>query len=85
MIDELINEVSAKTGISQDQARIAVEAVLGVLKNRLPPPLASGLESVVGGTASAHAESGSGETSGEGGGLVIGSSALLGSLFGNKG
>ena len=84
MMDELINAVSAKTGLGQEQARSAVDAVLGLLKSRLPAPLASGLDSLVGGTATASADGGSGETSGEGGGLASGASALLGNLLGKK-
>ncbi len=40
MLNELIESVSAKTGLSQDQAQAAVEAVIGLLKQRLPAPLA---------------------------------------------
>ena len=86
MMDELISEVSTRTGLSQDQARSAVDAVLGLLKSRLPAPLASHLDSLVGGSASAAAaDSSGGETSGtEGGGLASEASALLGNLFGKK-
>ena len=86
MMDELINAVSAKTGLSQDQSRSAVDAVLGLLKSRLPAPLASHLDSLVGGSANAGADSSGGETGGtEGGGLASEATAVLGSLFGKKG
>ena len=82
MMDELISAVSTRTGLSQDQARSAVDAVLGLLKSRLPGPLASHLEGLVGGSASADA---GGKTSGtEGGGLASEATAMLGSLFGKK-
>ena len=86
MMDELISTVSTRTGLSQDQARSAVDAVLGLLKTRLPAPLASHLDSLVGGSASAGADGSSGEASGtEGGGLASEASAMLGNLFGKKG
>ena len=81
-----ISEVCTKTGLSEDQARSAVDAVLGLLKTRLPAPLASGLDSLVGGSANTAADSTCGETSGaESGGLASEASAMLGNLFGKKG
>lgn len=53
-MDELIKQVSAKAGISEDQARSAVNTVVDFLKDRLPEPIAGQLENVM---------------SGEGGGL----------------
>lgn len=52
-MDELVKQVAAKTGISEDQARSAVNTVIGFLKDRLPAPLAGQLDNVVsgGGTA----------------------------------
>jgi hypothetical protein len=86
MMDELISAVSTRTGLSQEQARSAVDAVLGLLKSRLPAPLANHLDSLVCGSASAAAaEGGGGETSGtEGGGLASEATAMLGNLFGKK-
>lgn len=48
-MDELIKQVSAKTGISEDQARTAVNTVLGFLKTRLPEPIAGQIDNVIGG------------------------------------
>ena len=48
-MDELIKQVSAKTGISEDQARTAVTTVLGFLKTRLPAPIAGQIDNVIGG------------------------------------
>jgi hypothetical protein len=76
MMDELVNRVTAKTGLSQDQATAAVESVLGLLKEKLPAPLASHLDSLVGGGQ------GSAEAGGEG--LAGKASAMLGNMFGNK-
>ena len=47
-MDELVKLVAEKTGISQEQAKIAVNLVLGALKERLPAPVASQLESLIG-------------------------------------
>jgi hypothetical protein len=86
MMNEMISAVSTRTGLSEDQARSAVDAVLGLLKTRLPAPLASHLDSLVGGSASAGADSSGGEVSGtEGEGLASEASAMLGNLFGKKG
>jgi hypothetical protein len=73
MMNELVNRVTEKTGLSPDQAKAAVETVLGLLKERLPAPLANGLESLVGSGESG--EAGSGE------GLVNNASGMIGSLF----
>ncbi len=48
-MEELINQVASKTGISEAQARDAVTTVLGFLKDRLPEPLAGQLDNVVAG------------------------------------
>jgi hypothetical protein len=48
-MDELVNLVAQKTGLAPDKARTAVDTVLGFLKNRVPAPLASQLESALGG------------------------------------
>ena len=48
-MEELIKQVSSKSGISEAQAREAVNTVLGFLKDRLPEPLAGQVENVVAG------------------------------------
>ena len=40
-MDELIKRVMQKAGISEDQARQAVSAVINYLKERLPAPIAA--------------------------------------------
>jgi len=52
-MDELVKLVVAQTGIPEDKARMAVDLVVQHLKGRLPAPLASQLESVLGGGGSA--------------------------------
>jgi uncharacterized protein (DUF2267 family) len=48
-MDELIKLVSGKAGISEDQAKQAVETVMGFLKDKLPAPIASQVEGILGG------------------------------------
>jgi hypothetical protein len=55
-MDELIKLVAQKTGISPDQARAAVETVVGFLKQKLPAPIAGQLDGVLSGGAAASAD-----------------------------
>lgn len=55
-MEELVKQVATRTGISEDQARSAVNTVLSFLKDKLPAPIASQIDNVVSG-------------GGEGGGL----------------
>ena len=48
-MDELVNLVVKKTGISQDDARKAVEVIVSELKSKLPGPIASHLDSFISG------------------------------------
>ena len=48
-MDELIKQVTAKAGISEDQARKAVSTVLDFVKTRLPAPIASQVENAISG------------------------------------
>jgi hypothetical protein len=48
-IDELIKPITEKTGISEDQARSAVNTVAGFLKEKLPAPLAGQVDNVLSG------------------------------------
>jgi hypothetical protein len=48
-MEELIKQVSAKAGISEDQARSAVSTVLDFVKGRLPAPIASQLDNAMSG------------------------------------
>jgi hypothetical protein len=74
MMDQLVNTVAEKTGLSPEQARSAAEAVIGFLKDKLPEPAASMVGGVVGG----------GNAEGEGGGLMDQASGMLGGMFGGK-
>jgi uncharacterized protein (DUF2267 family) len=66
-MDELIGLVAEKAGISESQARTAVETVMGYMKDKLPEPLAGQVESVLQG----------GDVSGGLGGLAKGAGALF--------
>lgn len=46
-MDQLIKMVSSKAGITEAQAKQAVETVLGFLKERLPAPIAGQVDSVL--------------------------------------
>jgi hypothetical protein len=58
-MEELIKRVSERAGISEDQARTAVETVAEFLKERVPAPYSSYIDSFMSG----------GTGSGSGGGL----------------
>jgi len=47
-MDELIKTVSQKTGLSEEMARKAVEAVIGFLKKKLPAPIFAQVEGFLG-------------------------------------
>ena len=47
LMDELIKQISAKTGISEAQAKQAVEMTLDFVKERLPEPYGSQLDSIL--------------------------------------
>jgi len=48
-MEELVKQVAQRTGISEDHARTAVTTVLGFLKDKLPAPIGSQIDNVVGG------------------------------------
>jgi len=48
-MDELIKTVSQKTGLPQEQAKMAADAVLAFLKEKLPAPIASQIDGVLAG------------------------------------
>jgi uncharacterized protein (DUF2267 family) len=69
-MDELVKLVSDKVGISESQAKQAVEVVMGYLKDKLPAPVASQIDGLL---------------SGGGNGMDLGSvSKGLGGLLGKK-
>ena len=48
-MDELIKLVTKKVGISEAQAKQAVDTVIGFLKKKLPKPIASQIDGVLSG------------------------------------
>jgi hypothetical protein len=48
-MDEIIKRITETTGISEDQARSAVNIVAGFLKQKLPAPIAGQVENVLSG------------------------------------
>ena len=48
-MDQLVNEVSQRTGLPQDQAQQAAQAVIDYLKGALPGPIGSQIDSLLGG------------------------------------
>ena len=71
-MEEIIRQVTERAGISEAQARTAVETVVGFLKNRLPEPVGSQLDGLVGGATGAV------------GGLADTAGNMLGGMFGGK-
>ena len=52
-MEELINLVVQKTGISHDQAKQAIDTVLGFLKQKLPAPIAGQIDGLLAGDGAA--------------------------------
>lgn len=58
-MDELVKQVAAKTGISEENARTAVNTVIGFLKDKLPAPIAAQIDNVIGGGGESSGAAGS--------------------------
>ena len=56
-MDELVKLVSNKAGISEAQAKQAVDTVIGFLKQRLPAPVAGQIDAAMKGDVSGLASS----------------------------
>ena len=69
-MNELIQLVSQKAGLSEDKAKTAVDTVIGFLKQKLPAPIAGQIDSAIGG--------GSQE------GSLAGAAKGIGDVFGGK-
>jgi hypothetical protein len=74
-MDELVNLVMQRSGLSQENAQKAVEAVIDILKEKLPAPLASHLDAFI----SDGMQGGLGVLEGEAGELLKGK---LGGMLG---
>jgi hypothetical protein len=74
-MDELIKRIAEKTGLPEDKAKMAAETAIGFLKEKLPAPIASQLDSVVGGN--------SGSSSSESESIVDKAKDMIGGMFGS--
>ena len=72
-MEELVRQVTERAGISEEQARSAVNTVIGYLRTNLPAGLAGPLDGLLGGAA------------GAGGGLADQAGNLVGGLGGMLG
>ena len=78
-MDELISLVVQRTGMSQEDAQKAVGAVLSILKEKLPPALASHLDAFI----NSGAQGGLGVLEAEAGELLKGKlGGILGGILG---
>ena len=59
MESTLVHLIQEKTGISEQQAQMALETVIGFLKDKLPEPLAGQLDAVLGGGSGSSDQLGS--------------------------
>jgi hypothetical protein len=50
-MNEIIQRLTEKTGLSEEKASAAVDAVVGFLKEKLPSPMASQIDSLLAGGA----------------------------------
>jgi hypothetical protein len=79
LLNELTNLITQKTGLSNDMAQQVVQIVSGYLKDKLPEPLASQVNNVLG---SQPAASGSSQSTGD---IASQGKSFLGNIFGGKG
>ena len=70
IMEELVKQVAAKTGISEEHARTAVTTVLGFLKDKLPAPIAGQIDNVIGGGGGEGGEGGLGDIASTVGGFL---------------
>ncbi len=75
-MDQLINQITQRTGISPTQAQQAVQMVVGFLKDKLPGPVASQLDGVMSGQGMGGMPGQAQQQQGMGG---------LGGMFGQQG
>jgi len=76
-MDELVNLISEKTGIPPYAAKQAAEVVIGFLKQKLPEPVGSQIDNVLG----MQVPSGAASQGQQGAG---GLGQMLGGMFGKK-
>ncbi len=79
-MNELVQLVQQKTGLSQEVAEKVVDTVVGFIKQKLPAPLASGLDSMLAGENTQAA----GAAAGADPGLMSKAGEMLSGMFGKK-
>jgi hypothetical protein len=77
-MEELVQLVSQKTGLSAEHARTAVTTVVGYLKTKLPAPIAAQVDGVLSGGG------GLGNMMGSRGGQAGDIAKGIGDMFGKK-
>ncbi len=55
-MDELVNTLTQKTGLPEDQARVAVDTVVNYLKSKLPASVAGQVDNALSGEGSSISE-----------------------------
>ena len=76
-MDDLIKQITEKVGISADQAKGAIQAVMGFIGDKLPGPIASQVNKLLG-----DDDGGGDEGGGDDGGLMDKAKDALGGLLG---
>jgi hypothetical protein len=71
-MDQIVSQITQRTGISEEQASQAVEIVANYLKGHLPAPVAGQIDGLLGGQGK------------QGGDQAPGGLGGLGNLFGSK-
>ncbi len=84
-MNELVQVVQQKTGLSQEMAQKVVDTVVGYLKAKLPAPLCSGLDEFIGAGAGSDASGGAAGTTDEAGGLMGKAQSMVADLFKKQG
>ena len=69
-MNELINTIVQKTGISQENAQKAVQVTVDFLKSKLPAPFAAQLDTFLSGVVAGLTDQAGGFLKGKVGGLV---------------
>jgi hypothetical protein len=75
-MNELVQIVQQKTGLSQDMAQTVVNTVMEHLKSRLPASMSAGLDQLMCGTASADTTSQ--------GGMLETAETMISGMMGSK-
>ena len=81
-MNELVQLVQQKTGLSPEMAQKVVETIAGYLKTKLPEPLAAGLDSLLG--AGSTGTQATGDAAAEAGGIMDKAKAMVAGMMGNK-